>query len=46
MYTEGIKLFTNNETELDTLIQTIRMYNGDIGMEFGLEKECHVHYEK
>ena len=32
-----IKLFVKNEKELDTLIQTIRIYSQNIGMEFGIE---------
>ena len=38
MYMDGIKLFAKNEKELQTLIQTIRIYSQDIGMEFGIEK--------
>ena len=38
MYMENIKLFAKNEKELDTLIQTIRMYNQNLGMEFGMVK--------
>ena len=38
MYIDDIKLFAKNEKELETLIQTIRIYNQDIGMEFGIEK--------
>ena len=34
---DDIKLFTKNEKELETLIQTIR-YSQDIGMEFVIEK--------
>ena len=33
MYVDNIKLFTKNEKELETLIQTIRIYSQDIGME-------------
>ena len=33
-----IKLFVKNENDLETLIQTIRIYNQDIGMEFSIEK--------
>ena len=33
-----IELFANDEKELKTLIQTIRIYNQDIGMKFGIEK--------
>ena len=31
-----IKLFSTNEKELETLMQTIRIYTQDIGMEFGI----------
>ena len=30
MYMEGIKLFAKNEKELETLIQTVRIYSQDI----------------
>ena len=32
---DDIKLFANNEKELETLIQAMRIYSQDIGMEFG-----------
>ena len=35
MYVDDIKIFAKNEKEL---IQTIRMYSQDVGMEFGIEK--------
>ena len=35
---DDIKLLAKNETEQETLIQTIRIYIQDIGMEFGIEK--------
>ena len=35
---EDIKLFAKNEKELETQIQTVRIYSQDIGMEFGKEK--------
>ena len=38
MYMDDIKLFAKNEKELETLIHTVRIYNRDIGMEFGIEK--------
>ena len=37
MYMDDIKLFAKNEKELETLIQTMRIYSEDIGMEFGIE---------
>ena len=37
MYTNDIKMFAKNKKELETQIQTIRIYSRDIGMEFGIE---------
>ena len=33
-----IKLFARNKNDLKTLIQSVRMYIEDIGMEFTIEK--------
>ena len=38
MHMDNIKLFAKYKKELETLIQTIRIYSQDIGMEFGIEK--------
>ena len=38
MYVDNIKVFTKNEKELETLIQTIRIYSQDLEIEFGCEK--------
>ena len=35
---DDIKLFAKNEKELETLIQTVRIYSQHIEMEFGIEK--------
>ena len=35
MYIDDINLFAKNEKELETLIQAVRKYIQDIGMEFG-----------
>ena len=35
---DDIKLFVKNEKELETLTQAVRIFNQDIGMEFGKEK--------
>ena len=35
---DDIKLFAQNEKELETLIHRVRIYNRDIGMESGIEK--------
>ena len=34
---DDMKVFAKNEKERDTLIQTIRKYSQDIGMEFSIE---------
>ena len=46
MYMDDIKLFAKNEKELETLIKAVRIYNDDIGMEFGMKKMCHANNEK
>ena len=38
MYMDDIRLFVKNEKELETLIDAVRIYRQDIGMEFGMEK--------
>ena len=38
MYMDDIKLFAQNEKELEPRIQTVRIYSQDMGMEFGIEK--------
>ena len=38
MYMDVIKLFAHNEKELETLIQVVRIYSQDSGIEFGMEK--------
>ena len=38
MYMDDIKLFAKKEKELETLIQTVRIYSQDIGMGFGMER--------
>ena len=38
MYIDDMKLLTQKEKELETLIQSVRIYIQDIGMEFGIEK--------
>ena len=38
MYMDDIKIFAPNEKEVKTLIQTIKIYNRDIRMEFVIEK--------
>ena len=38
MYMDVVKLFAENEKDLETLIHALRIYSQDIGMEFGIEK--------
>ena len=45
MYMDDIKLFAKNEKEVGTLIQTVRIYSQDIGIEFG-RKMRHASNEK
>ena len=38
MYMDAIKLFAKNEKYLEILIQAVKIYSEDIGMEFDIEK--------
>ena len=38
LYMDDLKLFAKEEAGLDALIQTVRVFSSDIGMEFGIEK--------
>ena len=38
MYPDDIKQFIENEKELETLIQVMRIESENIGMEFGIQK--------
>ena len=38
MYMDNIKLFDKTEKELETLIQAVKGYSQDIGMEFAIKK--------
>ena len=38
MYMDNFKLFAKNEKELETLINAVRIYSQNKGMEFGIEK--------
>ena len=35
---EDLKLYSKSEKALDSLIQTVRMFSEDIGMQFGIDK--------
>ena len=41
-----IKLSAKNEWELETLLQTVRIYSQDRGMEFSIKKMLHANNEK
>ena len=44
---DDIKLSAKNEKELETLIQTLRLYSQDIGIEFGIDRRmCQASNEK
>ena len=38
MSMDNIKLFAKNKKELETIIQTVRIYSQDIRIEFGIDK--------
>ena len=38
LFMDDLKSYSRNEKELDSLVQTIRIFSKDIGMEFGIEK--------
>ena len=38
MYVDDIRHFVKNEKELEALIQAVKIYSEDIGMEFAIEK--------
>ena len=35
---DDLKLYTRSEKRLDSLVQTVRVFSEDIGMEFGIKK--------
>ena len=45
MYMNDIKIFAQNKKELETLIQTVRIYSQDIVMKFDIEK-CELENKK
>ena len=38
LFMADLKLYAGNEKSLELLIQTVHVFNNDIGMEFGVEK--------
>ena len=46
LFMDDLKLYSRNEKELHSLVQTIRILSEDIGMEFGKEKCAMLVIEK
>ena len=38
LFMDDLKLYASNEKSLESIIQTVRVFSNDIGMEFGVEK--------
>ena len=38
LFMDDLKLYSSNEKELDSLVQTVHIFSKDIGMDFGIEK--------
>ena len=43
---DDLKLYIQSEKGLDSLVQTVRVFSKDIGMEFGIEKCAMLVMEK
>ena len=43
---DDLKLYSRSEKGLDSLVQTVRVFSEDIGMEFGIEKCAMLLMEK
>ena len=37
LFTDDLKLYSRSEKGLDSLVQAVRVFSEDIGMEFGIE---------
>ena len=38
LFMDDLKFFTKNEKELESLVETVRIFDDDIGMKFSLDK--------
>ena len=38
LFMDDLKLYSRSEKRSDSLVQTVRVFSEDIGMEFGIEK--------
>ena len=43
---DDLKLYSRSEKGLDSLVQTVRVFSEDVGMEFGIEKSAMLVMEK
>ena len=46
LFMDDLKLYSRNEKELDSLVQTIHIFSKNIGMEFSIEKRAVLEIEK
>ena len=46
LFMDDLKLYYQSERGLDSLVQTVRVFSGDIGMEFDTEKCAMLVMEK
>ena len=46
LFMDDLKLYSRSEKGLDSLVQTVRVFSEDIGMEFGTEKCAMLAMEK
>ena len=46
LFMDDLKLYSRSEKGLDSLVQTVRVFSEDIGMEFGIEKCAMLVMEK
>ena len=46
LFMDDLKLYSRSEKRLDSLVQTVRVFSEDIGMEFGIEKCAMLVMEK
>ena len=46
LFMDDLKLYSRSEKGLDSLVQTVRVFSEDIGMEFGIQKRAMLVMEK
>ena len=46
LFMDDLKLYSRSEKALDSLVQTVRVFSEDVGMEFGIEKCAMLVMEK